>query len=159
MVIVARPNVVGAVIQHLRSITELRTMVNSSAGWTDGRVDNPRISAAIQDKWNMPTNAIVLRASGGPYHQDEQADILLQRIDFICYGSTAREATLLWCMLDAALRPPLGVSAAFTVTVDSADCRVLNVLREGGPISDRELNTLYQRIIAVYLMKYVGVPV
>lgn len=112
MVVVARPDLLGALIARLRAITELTALVATSAGATDGRT-TPRISGQRQDWWRMdpppvgPAHSILLQRTGGP-PGDYLGGLWFSRIDMTTYGPNNREATRLMDILLPTLCPAQG---------------------------------------------------
>lgn len=145
MAVIARPDLIGALIARLRAVTEVTALTST------------RISAALQDAWNMPTHAVLLRAVGGP-PGDRQANILVTRLDVFCYGSTPLEAMRLWRLVDPALSPDQSVVSSFTQTVGGVRCRVYDIVPERLASSDVEPDTGWPRVSATYLVRWSGAP-
>ena len=153
MVIVARPDLLGCLLLRLRSFGEVTALVNSAAGWTDGRVGSPRISAVIHDKWAMPTRAVRLMKTGGP-PGDIQTNVLRQRVDVTCYGSNDREASDLLNMVAPALAPDQSGISSFTL----AGCRVYDVVPEAATIVDVDPNLGWPFAWQPFVIVWAGVP-
>lgn len=149
MVVVARPDLLYAVIGYLLSFSELTSLVNSAGGWQSGG-SGARISSSFQDKWKMPTGAIWLKKAGGPT-PDYEVGIQTQRIDVRCYGAAGFEADRLWAMLDPVLVPATGERQ---VSFNLHGVTVIDIRPEAAPISDREPQTNYSVVWAPYLVTW-----
>jgi hypothetical protein len=153
MPILARPDVLGCLLLRLRSFSEVTALVNSAAGWTDGRVGSPRISAVVSGMWVMPTRAVRLMKTGGP-PGDIQTNVLRQRVDVTCYGSTDREASDLLNMVAVALAPDQSVRSSFTL----GGCRVYDVVPEAAAIVDVDPQTTWPFAWQSFVVTWSGVP-
>lgn len=142
MVVVARVDLVGAVIARLRAFPELCALVGGAS---------PRISGVLQDAWAMPTSAIVVRKAGGPNDILTTAGRRTSRVDITAYGSTGYNADRVWSMLDAVLVPSQGTRASFTVTVGGLPVRVNDVMSEAEAISDTDPVTAWPFVWCPYL--------
>lgn len=120
MAVVVRPDITGALIARIRSFTEVQALAGT------------RVSAELQDGWQMPTHAVRIRQTGGP-PPDVQANILRSRFDVWCYGSTGREASRLLDIVIPALCPDQSQITGFR----QGNVKVYDVIPEAGPISDR----------------------
>jgi hypothetical protein len=138
MTVVARPDVLGAIVARLRSFSEITALVATAAGATDSRT-TPRVSGEKQNWWKMPTHAIWLNRTGGPI---VGSDYLLgwwtQRLDVTCYGSSKYEATRLMELVLPALCPMQGERDGSFV---QAGVRISDVFPESDIISDIEDDT------------------
>lgn len=148
MVVAARVDLVGALIAHLRSYSELTALVGGAS---------PRISAQLQDAWPMPTGAVLLRKTGGTPADDEYTmGRRRTRIDVFCYGTTGRNADRVWAMVDAILVPQQGTRASFKRTVDGQTVRVDDIVPESDAIADVEADTGWNRVVASYQVRWWG---
>ena len=155
MAVVARPDLIGAMLTRLRAIPEVAAQVSSSAGWTDGRSGSPRISGAVQDAWKMPTRSIRLRRTGGPIvGSDYSLSLWSSRVDVLCYGATVLEASALLDLVLPALCPPQGQSAGWTVN----GCRVGSIEPEADAIATVEPDTQWPFAWAPLIVRWLGVP-
>lgn len=121
MAVIARPDITGALIARIRSITEITALAST------------RISAELQDAWDpMPRHAVRIRQTGGP-PPDINVNILRSRFDVWCYGSTGREASRLLDIVIPALCPDQSQRSGFA----QGSVKVYDVQPEAGPISGR----------------------
>lgn len=147
MVVVARPDLIGAITGRLRSFSELTALVGGGS---------PRISGSRDDDWAMPTTAVVVRKAGGPRDELETAGRLSTRVDVICYGSTGYNADRVWAMVDAILVPAQGTRASWRRTVGGQVVRVDNVEREADAVSDVDPTTRWPFTFASYVFRWWG---
>lgn len=143
MAVIARPDVIGAVIAHLRAVSELTALTST------------RISGAKQDSWQLPSQRClwVDGPKGAPLVASQGIPLWSMRIDFNAYGPTGLEAMKVWNVLDAALIPDQGDSAQFSGT----GVRVINVSHESGPFRVVEPETGHNVVLATYLFAYQAV--
>ena len=145
MVVVARPDVLAAVLAQLRASAELTALTST------------RITARLQPSWSgMPTYAVLVRPAGGP-PGNRQVNLMVSRIDTFCYGATEAQAASLWRLLDAVLCPGQEREVGFIRTVDGVRCRVASVDPESMPTSGIEDGTRWPRTTCSYLVRWLGV--
>ena len=153
MPVVARADLLYAVIGHLLTFPELTSLIDSAAGWQPGKGSGARIAPTFQDGWRMPTKSVWLKKSGGPAG-DYEAGLHTTRLDARCYGATGFEADQVWAMLDAILVPATGERF---VSFTRGGCRVVDIRPEAGESSDRERDTRYPYVFRPYLVDWWGV--
>ena len=116
-----------------------------------------RISSVLRRTWTMPDYAITLRVSGtGPGGDDFELGILTSRIDFEFYGSTPERAMTLWRTAHPYIVPNRG--SGRKVAFKQANCRVDNVVKEGGPSEIVDEVTSYPFVLATYIVTWFELP-
>lgn len=153
MAVTALPDVLGATMAYLRSVSEITALVATAAGATDGR-STPRVSGEKQDWWKMPTHAVWLNRTGGPVG-DYLNGWWNQRIDVTCYGSTKREATRLLEIVFPALCPRQGERPGSFV---QSGVRIGDIIPEAGIISDVEPDTTWPFCWLPVVVRFCMVP-
>lgn len=143
MAVVARPDLLGALIARLRATTEITALTST------------RISGELQDAWTMPTHAVTLRRSGGP-PGDYLGGIWYSRIDVTAYGSTRREATRLLDIVLPALCPLQGPPGGSFI---QSAVRVYDIAPEAEMIADTEPDTGWPFAWMPLVVSWCGVPV
>lgn len=161
MVVLARADLLYAVIGHLLTFPELTSLVDSAGGWQiDPRTgqpkgSGPRISGSVQDGWKMPTRSIWLKKSAGPeIAGNYELGIETSRLDIRCYGANGFEADGLWAMLHAILVPR--TNSGRTASFIRSGCTVSDIRPEAGAISDVEPTTRYPYIWRPYIVTWTG---
>jgi len=153
--VLARPDLLGAMLTHLRGISEVTELVSSSSGWTDGRTE-PRISGQLQDKWKLPTRAVRLRRTGGPIiGTDFTMGLWSSRVDVLCYGQDVRLAAGLLDVVLPALCTMQGNAAGFT----EHGCRVGSVEPEADVFADIDPESHWPFAYLPLIVRWLGVPV
>lgn len=151
----ARPDMLGALLVHLRDTPEVTDLVSSAAGWTDGRTE-PRVSGSRQPKWKLPTRAVRLRRTGGPIiGQDFTMGLWTSRVDVLCYGQDERLAGGLMDIVLPALCVLQGNAAGFTV----GNCRIGSIEPEADVIVDIEPGTEFPFAWCSVIVRWSGLPV
>lgn len=155
MAVLARPDLIGAMLGHLRSISEITSDVSSAAGWKDGRTE-PRISGTRQKLWKLPTKAVRLKRSAGPIRgQDFSMGLWTPRVDVFCYGQDERLAGALADIVMPALCVLQGQTAGFTVN----GCRIGSIEPEADVNVDLEPDTDFPVAWFPLIVSLLGVPV
>lgn len=114
------PNVIAAVIQYLKTQTELNAAVASRIyGQSLPRVDSA----------SMPRKCVVIRSMGGPADAGT-IELDRVRIDVRCYGQTEAEAFEVYRMVHHPLKYANRTSQGIAF--------VHNAIRESGPIALQE---------------------
>lgn len=140
MAVLALPDLIGAVIVHLRSVPEIAALAST------------RISGAKQDAWQLPAYAIWVNGPiGSPRPRNDRDGLHATRVDLNLYGPDRRTAVALWRVVDPAIRPDQGAAA---MGFDGAGCRVWGVDLDGGPTAILEEDTGLPVCIASYLFSW-----
>lgn len=160
MPLIAPPDTMGAIVDHLRSFAEIRTLVMSSKGYTAAATVEeralPRISPRRQSYWQLPQYAIRVQGPVGlPAINDSDFGLFGTRTDLFIYGPTEHDAMHLWGLVEDALCSFRAVSRAF----DSAGVRFGDVQREGGPNKTFDTDANAGVILATYVFLNSGVPI
>lgn len=143
MTVQAFPDIIGAVIAHLRASPEIAALTST------------RISSERQTTWTLPGYAVLVQGPrGGP--GDLGSALYGVRLDLRCYGPTPLNATLLWRTLNAYLLVPDGSRA---VGFRQAQTNVYTVQAEGGPLRFVDPESKWPSTDATYLFTFSGVPV
>ncbi len=140
MVVLAVPDVAGAVIGHLLASSEIAALAGT------------RISAVRQASWNLPAYAVLVEPGRGGFPVDPPLED--ERMDVRCYGPNAKAANDLWRLVNAYLLRHDRGPASFR----SATCAVADVVREGGPLRLLDGDGLWPCTVASYHILYSGVP-
>lgn len=155
MPVLARPDLLGAMLSHLRGIPEVTALVSSAAGWKDGRTE-PRISGQLQSQWNMPTRAVRLRRTGGPILGDDfTMGLWTSRVDVLCYGQDVRLAAGLLDVVLPALCVLQGNAAGFT----EHGCRVGSIEPEADVFADVDPESEWPFAFLPLVVRWLGTPV
>lgn len=141
MVVAALPDLVGAVVAHLRASAEITALTST------------RISAKRQDAWALPLYAVVVNGPrGGP--GEIGSGLYSERIDLWSYGPDDRTAKLLDRTMRAYLVPP-GRTRAVSFT--QASTQVRTVAFETAPIFLVDPVTGWPYVVSPALFTYSGV--
>ncbi len=105
----------------------------------------------------MPTYAITIRVVGtGSQNDDPESGILRTRLDFEFYGETPDKAMQLWRTVHPYLVPNRG--SGRKVAFKQANCRVDNIIKEGGPGEIIDEVTEYPFVLASYIVTWFEIP-
>jgi hypothetical protein len=171
MVIAALPDIIGCVVGRLRSFNEILTFVTTTSGYTPdataAQKARPRISGQIQSYWQLgtwpstPTApkgtwAIVVNGPISSPGDDPDGASYVTRVDLHLYGSSRIEAMRLYQQVHPCLVPRLhtGVPTRFIAN----GCRVIDVVKEGGPNEIVEPDSKYPKVVASYLFRWQEAP-
>lgn len=141
MVVVATPDIAGAVIGYLLASTEITALAGT------------RISSNRKPGWNLPAYAILVEPGRGGFPVDPPLED--ERMDIRVYGPNDKSANDLWRLVNAYLLRHDGGPMAFR----SATCAVAVVTREGGPLRLVDGDGLWPYTLASYHFLYNGLPI
>lgn len=155
MALVIPPDHISAVIERLRSFSELQALTSSAAGWSDGRTGQARISGERHLDWKMPTQSIIVQSGGG---FEDSLDDIVASVDLRCYGSTGVNAAQVYRNAYAAMCPPApsGISRGFKLV----NCMVRDIELSAGPFALIEPNQPSWHLrLATFRVRFSAVPV
>lgn len=143
MPVTALPDLVGAVVAHLRASADITALTST------------RISARRQDSWSLPGYAIVVHGPTGG-RGELGSGLYGERLDIWCYGPDDRTAKLLDRTVRAYLVPP---DRSRSVSFRQASTRVHSVALEAGPIFLVDPATKWPYVVTPVQFVYSSVPV
>lgn len=130
MSVIVRPDVKGATLAFLQAQAP-PLFPGLTASQIKGRLPDPTIPIAGGGTKQMPTFFVSIRKTG-QWRADPSLPLSYPRLDLLCYGPTAYDAARLHRTIEAILCPVAQSTRGFT----AANCRILDVVVEGGPMEN-----------------------
>lgn len=151
MPVLARPDIVGALIAHVLLEADLTAVVSTRVSARFKKAD------WVHSTTGKPKNSVLLRAQGGPPGK-RQLNTMKSRITALCYGSNGHEAERTWAIFDAVFCPGQERPGSFHQVVNGVKCVVYDVQPESLPLTSVEPTTEYPRVVASYIVTWLGIP-
>lgn len=146
MAIATLPDITGAIMLRLRSITAITALTANRIATERGADWFPDVTAR---------HAIVINGPVGSPGDDYQIGIQRTRYDFLMYGASGFEAMRLYRTAHPNICPRQDSVVAFV----QSGCRVRNVVKEGGPTRLNDPDTNWAYVLCSYIYTWSEFPV